>query len=226
MAEKIVPPIVVGISGEPKSGKTHLAFTFPPPIKLYSFDIGADFVSRKFSDKTIEIVPFDLPIIDSDPPPPYAEALWDKFEKMYKADVEGGKYKTLVIDTATALWQILVQGITEAKHRKKILEVEYHLPNLKMSALFTNARRNGVNLVTTQYLREKYIDEKKTGDFEIDGWKRTAGQVDIDLWIESIDKGDSHLNRSTIKKARFGRELNNKAFDDLTYQRLIALCGA
>jgi len=199
--------------------------SFPEPIKVYSFDIGAEFVRTKFADKQVDIHNFYLPIIDTDPPPPYAEPLWNEFESAYKKDCEEGKYKTLVIDTATALWAILHQAITEEKGRKKILEVEYFKPNLKMSALFARARVGGLNLVVTQYLRDKYIDEKNTGQPEIDGWKRTAGQVDVDIWIESVNKGDSHYMKSTIQACRFDRNLNGRTFNDLTYTQLMAILG-
>ncbi len=220
-----VPKLLTSITGDPKSGKTHLAFTWPGPIKLYSFDIGADYVRTKFKDKEIDIHNFYLPIIDEDPPPPYAEPLWNEFQSMFKKDLEEAKYQTLVIDTATALWAILHQAITEEKGRKRILEVEYFKPNLKMSALFARARGSNVNLVTTQYLRDKYVDEKNSGIREIDGWKRTGGQVDVDLWIESVDKGESHFMKTTLKANRFDRLLNGKTFNDLTHAQLVAVLG-
>ena len=225
MVSKLVPNILCGISGNPKSGKTYLSMTFPEPIKLFSFDIGADYVRTKFKDKDIDIQNFDLPIIVTDPPPPYAEPLLQEFERSYREALEGGKYKTVVIDTATALWSIVHQAITEERGRRKILEVEYFKPNLKMSAVFQQARVSGVNLVTTQYLRDKYIEEKNSGQQEIDGWKRTGGQVDIDLWIKAVDKGDTHYMESVIKANRFDREINGKTFRDVTYAQIMALLG-
>ncbi len=213
------------MSGYPKSGKTHFCFSWPEPIKIYSFDLGADFVRTKFPKKEIDIAKFVLPIIDQDPPPPFAEPIFQDFKSQFKKDCAEAKYRTLVIDTATALWGLVHQAITEEKNRKKILEVEYHLPNLNMSSFFTQARNAEINLVTTQYLRDKYIDEKNTGKSEVDGWKKTEGQADINIWIESIDKGGQHYMQSTIVSNRFDRELNTKTFKDLTYEELLALLG-
>ena len=79
--------------------------------------------------------------------------------------------------------------------------------------------------MTTQYIGAVYEHGEDTGAKKIQGWGQTAGAVDIDLWLEAIDKGETHINRATIKKARFGRELNGAQFDDLTYTRLMALLG-
>ena len=50
-----VPNILVSISSPPKTGKTYLACTFPKPIKIYSFDQGADIVKKlKFKDDLID----------------------------------------------------------------------------------------------------------------------------------------------------------------------------
>ena len=62
----LAPNILASISAKPKSGKTHLSFTFPEPIKVFSFDLGADYVRTKFPDKQIDIKSFVLPVIESE----------------------------------------------------------------------------------------------------------------------------------------------------------------
>jgi len=219
----MIPNILTSVSGLPKSGKTHLAMTWPEPIKIFSFDLGADYVMTKFPDKAIDIHNFTLPIIETDTPAPYAEKVWDEFQDEYKKDVYGGEYQTLVLDTATVVWAILRQAITEAKNRKKLLEVEYALPNLKMSALFAHARQAGINLVTTQYLRDRYVAGENTGELEVDGWKNTIGQSDLILEMAVKNKADKSVMIATIKSNRFDRDLNGKSFEDTTYDELVAL---
>lgn len=225
MSDTLVPNIITSISGYPKSGKTHLSMSWPEPIKIYSFDLGADFIRAKFPDKHIDIHNFDLPIIDSDPPDPYAEAIWDEFKSEYKKDVEGGTYKTVILDTATAVWEIVRHAITEEKNRKKLLEVEYALPNIKMYGLFARPRVTGVNLITIQYLRDKYVKGENSGIVEMDGWKRTEGQADLVLWITRATVADKSVMRTTIKDNRFDRDLNGKTFDDTNFSELLAILG-
>jgi len=194
-------------------------------MKVYSFDLGADFVRTKFPDKDITIRNFVLPIVETDPPQPYAEPLWKEFYKEYKEDVYSGAYKTLVIDTATALWGILRQAITEEKNRKKLLEVEYALPNTKMSTIFAHPRISGVNLITIQYLTFKYVNGENTGELILDGWKQTEGQVDVVLEIEEAKRGKDIVMRTLMKKNRFERSINGQTFDDTSYEEILALLG-
>ena len=60
-----VPNLLVSLTAPPKSGKTHLALTFPEPIKVYAFDTGVDYVREtSFADKDIDIFHVELPFAD------------------------------------------------------------------------------------------------------------------------------------------------------------------
>jgi len=159
----MIPNIIVSISGLPKSGKTHLALTFPEPIKVFSFDGRSDQVrQRSFKDKEIDVENISLPIVESDDDTEWAPKVWNPFYKKYKADVESGKYQTIILDTATTAHTILNQAVFEwvkeaesdkasergqvAKDRKKMAVNEYHTRNLLMKALFDLAKNKGVNL--------------------------------------------------------------------------------
>lgn len=224
----LVPNILVSISGKPKAGKTFLSMSFPAPIKIYSFDLGATYVRTKFPDKEIDIKEFSLPVIESEDAQ-WAEPIWGELMKEYKTDIESGKYQTVVLDTATVVWQICHQAVTEEKNRKKILEIEYFKPNLLMSSFFTRARLGGVNLVTIQYLAPIYVKGENTGQFGVDGWKRTEGNVDLVLEMESKTIGEGRAARTQmitlVKDNRFDRDLNGQIFVDTTYDELIALLG-
>ncbi len=214
------PNLIVSISGRPKAGKTHLAMSFPDPIKIFSFDMGATFVRTKFPDKEIDIDEIVLPIIDSTEIA-WAYPVWDKFEQDYKAATEGGKYKTIVIDTGTVVWQICHQAVIERKPK----ELAYVLPNLKMTSLFARAKVGGVNLVATHYLSPIYVKGENTGTFGLDGWKRTEGQVDIVLEIASKTMADKTVMQTTIKSNRFDRDLNGSVLDDTDYAEIMGLLG-
>lgn len=225
MEEIIVPNILVSITAPPKTGKTHLAMTFPAPLKIYSFDLGAKFVKTKFPEKQIEIVEYALPILESDSPAPWAEKIWLDFLKDYKHDAYSGEYSTLVIDTATALWGICRQAITEEKNRKRLTEVEYALPNLKMSAIFAHAKTAGVNLVTIQYNRDRYVKQENTGEKELDGWKQTEGQVDVVLDMSRVITSSKCSMLTKIVDNRFDRNVNGKVLTDTNYDEIYTLLG-
>lgn len=83
------PALAVSITGDAKSGKTHTAFSWPEPIKVYAFNRGADFVRRKFPDKHIDVVYYKIPIIDEDDTKVWAEHIWKPFYKDFKETLNG-----------------------------------------------------------------------------------------------------------------------------------------
>ena len=237
----MIPNVLVSISGLPKTGKTHLAFTFPEPIKVFSFDVGSDFVRTKFSDKAIDVQNFTLPIVEAEDET-WALPVWEAFYTEYKRIVEGQDYQTIVIDTATAVESILRQAILEEFQeskpaKKKLATNEYVARNLRMNALFTRARNNGVNLVTIQYLREQWVRREgsdkaePTGLLIVDGWNQTEGLADINIEMTTKEKtvvvGNKPARKTvmiaTIKSNRFDREQNGQAFEDTNYNEIIAL---
>lgn len=237
----MIPNVLVSISGLPKVGKTYLALTFPEPIKVFSFDVGSDFVRTKFPDKVIDVQNYTLPIVESDDES-WALPVWEEFYTQYKKDVEEGKYQTIVLDTATAVESILRQAILEEFQeskptKKKLATNEYVARNLRMGALFTRARNNGVNLVTIQYLREQWVRRngsdkaEPTGLLVIDGWNQTEGLADINIEMTTREKtvvaGSKPAKKTimvtTIKSNRFDREQNGQTFEDTTYDEIIAL---
>jgi len=234
MNEDNIPNILVSISSPPKTGKTYLAMTFPEPIKLYSFDQGADIVKKlKFKEKKIDIENFYLPIIEEENPEPWATEFWEAFYKSYKKDVEGKEYKTLIIDPATSIETILRQALLEDKqeskpNKTKLGTTEYLGRNLKMGAIFSRARQSEKNLVVIQYLKDEWQKNGKgeaepTGNKVIDGWNQTEGQVDIVLTMGKKKKGDKTVMITTVKDNRFNRDLEGRTFEDTTYDELTIL---
>lgn len=235
---KIVPNILASISSPPKTGKTHFALSFPEPIKIYSFDLRAKPIAKKFPGKNIVIHEFDVPIIESETPDPWASTIWEEFYGEFKEDVSSGKYTTLVIDPATTLEMILRQYVLELKQTEaegrgkakyKLATNEYVLRNLLMTSLFEQARKGGVNLVSIQYLREKWRKNEKTGQAEptgeviIDGWDKTDGQVDVVLEMSTTLKAGKCIMLTKIVANGFDRDQNGKTYEDMTYDDLFAL---
>lgn len=222
----IVPNLIVSVTGRAKHGKTHFALSFPDPIKVYCFNRGADIVTAKFPSKKITVHNFFLPIIEDElGEREWAGKIWSEFYKEFKTDCSSGEYQTLVLDAATEVWAICRQAITEEKNRKKLLEVEYEKPNLRMTSLLNYATNGGVNLVTIQYLKDRYVKGENTGEQELDGWKRTENQADIILEIARVAKGDKQVMRTTVKDNRYDRDLNGLTLDDTGYPELLSLLG-
>jgi len=241
----MIPNIIFSISGLPKSGKTHLALTFPEPIKVFSFDGRSDQVRQRcFPDKVIDIENISVPIIESDDDTEWAPPIWDAFYKNYKAAVNSGQYQTVVIDTATTAHTILNQAVfewvkreeegkaaqynKEAKERKKLAVNEYHTRNLLMKALFDLPKNAGVNLVVIQYLGEKWATTpgkkmaEPTGELKVQGWGQTEAFADVNIEMETKGKLKVVMV-ATIKSTGFDRTSVGQSLEDTSYDEIIAL---
>ena len=224
-------PIIVAISGEPKSGKTHFACTAPQPIRIFDFDRGSIFVAEsKFVGQNITVSQHFLDLWGKEKTQP----IWKDFETQYKAALKDPEIATIVIDTATQLWEVVrlahferVQ-IESGVSRKRLQPVEYAEPNSLMAAVIKAATSSGKNLILTHYIREVYDDEgKRTGRYEPDQFKGTNGLADIILTIESVrKKGQTGQDALvTIQGNRFDRDVIGATLTNPTFQDVATAAG-
>jgi len=212
----------VSVSGDPKVGKSHFALTAPEPIVVYSFDWrGVDPLIKKpmFKDKDITVKKFVPPVSDSLHPEPYAEKLWDNIREDYRALQEEAKVNTIILDPSTVLWEIIRNSWEEEKGRRQLMSRDYGEPNARMAWMLMSPLPLGINVISIQYLRERYVADKPTGELELDGFKRTEGLVDVVLDVALIG------NKSvfSIKRNRFDRSLNGEKLNDATFSDVVAL---
>uniref|UniRef100_A0A6M3JMT8 Putative ATPase domain containing protein n=1 Tax=viral metagenome TaxID=1070528 RepID=A0A6M3JMT8_9ZZZZ len=223
MTEQLVPSIMVSTSGRPKSGKTHFAMTFPEPIKVFSFDLGAQLVRAKFSSKQIDVVEYPMPIIDSlSSDTPWAEPLWQDVKREIYEAIDSCLYKTIVIDPLSVVWDICRFSFAEEQNRSKLGKArDYGEPNARMRGFFLRAATAGVNLVAISYLKDEYKEDKQTGNLILDGWKHSIGMADVHLTIER--RGRSNV--AIIQDSRFGFETIGYEMVNPTYDDLAILLG-
>ena len=219
------PNLVTVIAGLPKTGKTHLALTFPEPVKIYSFDVrGAEPIAKaKFEGKHIDVEKVMPPVLDTLHPKPYAMNLLDYIKAQYEDDTT--KYKTIVFDTATVLWEIVRHAWVEKCGRQNLMPRDYGEPNSNMTWFLMQAAVLGVNLVSLNYIKEKYVDEKPTGEYEIDGFRRTKGLVDVVVSMRKETKAVGGGKRKAVFYGKIednrydpdvdGEELTNPTYDDI-----------
>lgn len=228
----MIPNLLINISGDPKSGKTHIGLTFPDPILVYSFDLrGAELLlsKKEFKDKQIEIRRYMPPIVESLTPDKESPVFWEEIRKNYKKDIESGKYKSVLLDPATMLWEIIRNAWVVENERQRLLRRDYGVPNARMTYMLTSPLISGMNVVSINYLRDVYIDDKATGEKEIDGFKRTEGLADFVLFTRMVTIGSGKDRRNIVKtrveKCRFDRDLNGMELEDTTYSELLTLLG-
>lgn len=223
--------ITIALAGEPKTGKSHFSLTMPEPIVVFNFDRKLRSVLKKFPDKKIVIHRLQMDIWGKENVTP----LRDEFLTLYKAAMKDPEVTTIVIDTATQLWEIIrlahFEKVTkENKGRRKLMPVEYAEPNSQMRSIIMAGEANGKNLVLTHYTKEIWDSEgNRTSKVEMDGFKQTSGEADLILHFETIprkDKGrpvDGEDTIVTIVKSGDDRDVVNHKFTNPDWNTLATI---
>ncbi len=229
----IRPNLSVAISGDAKTGKSHLALSFPAPLVVYSFDIGLEPILTNFKGKDIEVIAYPLPIVETVRAVGLKQdiaKIWQTFNDSFKAKTEDRRVKTIVVDTATALYEICRIGRTGELGRE-LDPVEYGDVFLRMKALIQRARIAGQNLVLTHYLKEIYGDDRRpSGEVKLDGWKGTESEVDVALRtrLDSRMEKGKRLNfvATTIFRSRYdGLRTTGIEIENMDYEKLCIVLG-
>lgn len=217
----MIPNIFVSGMAVPKHGKTHFSCSFPAPIALFSFDLGAKFVVTKFPDKKIDVFQYTIPVVDTTKPQAWELDLYKQVRKDFDAACQSKEYKTIVLDPATVLWEIVRHAYMREKNYENMPDLKYVEPNARMSYFLMEPLVMGKNLVSLCHLRDEYLNGDRTGNKEMDGFKRTNNIADIVLLLERRKKEFF----GTILDCRFDPQLNDVELQNPTYNDLITLLG-
>ena len=164
--------LIVLAWGLPQEGKTTFALSFPEPIYLLNMDMGAEEFAPKFPGKEIWeskiLVPEEFTLAGYKP---VVEAFKrDYLEACEAAAKRGG---TLVVDTASQMWQIISQYKVEAAREErrqeaakkgrnpdsvKSMQTDYADANLLMGGLARRVHQYpGLNAVFIDRASEREI---------------------------------------------------------------------
>jgi len=100
--------LIVSTRAQPKCGKTHFATTAPGPIFYLNIDQGDEGVVDKQIAKNPHkaIYKKDLFIPKGGKDRDHAK-LWKEFTDTWEAVIDSGKFRTVAVDTAGDLWELL-----------------------------------------------------------------------------------------------------------------------
>ena len=130
--------------------------------------------------------------------------LWYAFLNQYIEDVTSGKYRTIIIDSATNLWPICHKSLLQEKQeilrrtsqgqrtRERLTQIEYGEANDRFLPVIQAAREMEVNLIvvhhTTEERKEMLIDGKienvETGHSIPQGWRHMRKWIDLEIWFD------------------------------------------
>lgn len=218
--------LIVTAWGTPKTGKSHFALTFPEPIAYMNIDQSVEDILHKFPGLDLGLGTFEIPKkLDT----AQCVELVRLFEEVLEANVQslattGG---TIVLDTATWLWQI-VQKVYLAPVRQKkarasqdpdevrVLPFQYADANLFMSSLLRRViPYENVNAVFLHSAQDAYNESgQPTGEQVCHGWKAVHGVSQFTIRLIYRDRQFwSRFEVCRLDTTLEGLELPNPTYD-------------
>jgi len=230
---------IVAICGDEGTGKTTMALTFPKLLVHFDVDVGGyrraawrldvEDIESKGYPKPIQLEKF---IGQKGSPstrisiPKKVEGmkeLWQEIAQDFVNACMNEKVKSIVIDSATLLWNICHQShlqelqerqlvqwtnrnprtpFDENEYRERLQPMEYGPANDKMRTILHTARSYQKNLILTHYPTDEYgavhdakgnVTEGKTGIKILDGFKETVKLVDLMVWLSIKEKSEKGM---------------------------------
>lgn len=222
--------LVLSVCGGPKVGKTHFALTATPPIRYLNLDFGILELLPKFPDLDIEVAHHNM--TDDTNPITFGKLL-RAFHADYLwalANTPGG---TVVVDTATQLWQI-IQKINlddkmdarakafRAKNKRepdegevRLYQYDYAQANTLMAGMLRRAMQQFTTNVVFIHRTKPVYDARgqATGAIEFQGFGETPAIVQMSVMLRSAklatpdDNGQGFQVTAKIESCRFDKEL-------------------
>lgn len=181
--------LVVTSWGAPKAGKSHFALTFPSPIVYLNLDFGVADLQWKFPETEVWRADFPVPKLSNIAGCADLLTQLDEVLDQSCRDLQERGGGTVVIDTASLLWQLVqkvdLQPHKEAKASKsnkdpeavKVMQFQYADANLRMSSLLRRVIPcEDVNAVFIHGQSDVYdAGGNPTGAVQAHGWKAVHG---------------------------------------------------
>lgn len=172
---ELLPRIIVSISALEKQGKTHFSLTAPDPIAFFSTDIGEEGVIEKFNKK-IDIL--EVARIEEEAAEEAPEE-WERFREAYLYCLQKAKIRTIILDTATEIWELL--RMARFGRLTKVMPYQYGPVNAEYRALIREAYKWDKNLILVHKMKSKYVNDKRTGEYERAGFNDTGYLVQLNV---------------------------------------------
>ncbi len=185
LAPEQKPTLSVCSHGHEKRGKTYWALSAPGPVAVISSDAGTEATVRAWERAGKEVLLFRHVVPPNGQTIETYERAWDKVaQAMYEA-MESDYFRTIVIDTATEMWELL--RLARFGRLTQVMPHHYGPVNAEFRSLINKAVNCGKNTIWIHKVRKVYKTNKAGVDSWTGEWER-AGFSDfgyiIDLVIE------------------------------------------
>lgn len=198
------PRLVAAVAAREKQGKTHLSLTAPDPIIHFNADIGLEGVVHKFLNAGKQILVYNIPIPEMDKKNVDKEAgkIWDDMSAAMDVALSNPAVRTIILDTATEVWEIV-----RLAYFGKLTEIKPHHysgVNAEFRTFLKKVYKTDKNLILIQKMKAEYVDNKRTGDWEMAGFSDTPFIAQVVLHPFHVEKNMILEDGYAAQKGEFG----------------------
>lgn len=188
----IVKRLLVAVESLEKEGKTHFALTAPGPIAVFDFDTGMEGVVSKFAkQKKIYVSDYRrLGNVMTNTPDNYV-LLWEKFKKEFIATMEEPSIRTVVMDTATEVWELL--RLARFGKLTQVMPYHYGPVNAEYRELLRKAYSSNKNLILLHKMKDEYVKDQRTGQLKRSGFSDTGYMVQVNIRMWRDEENHFHM---------------------------------
>lgn len=226
--------LVMTCEGETGVGKSDFFIrSAPDPLLVINLDRNLKGMIEKYADRDILVKHIRMPKFDKKQKGPEQQArdmdLLQEILDLYMDALECGDFKSIMIDTGDALYELARRGILggglEFGDAKR---TDFAPVNAFMKAFFDEAKSNPVNFLMTLHMKDEYKGANSTGNRTRSGWKGSiqCSQCHValskDMSESGLDKFLLHVVKCTINtdvegQTLQGKEISFKMLQDLVY---------
>jgi hypothetical protein len=196
--------LIVAVAAREKQGKTHFSLTAPGPIVTFNADIGLEGVVHKFLREGKEILVYNIPMPEANSKNVEKEAskVWGDLEAATDAALDNPAVRTVVFDTATEIWEIV-----RLAYFGKLSEIKPHHysgVNAEFRRFLKKAYKTDKNLILVQKMKAEYVNNNRTGEWEMAGFSDTPFIVQAVIHPFRVDKPLKVDDETILDKGDFG----------------------
>ncbi len=214
---------VAVVTGNWKTGKTHLSLTAPAPIAYINHDCGQRGVIEKAArEKKIVYVEFDYH--DSTDINEH-KAMWEKSKRAFIDALESPHIRTVVQDTSTEAFE-LIRMARFGKLNKVAMDGGKAVPypwgevNAEFRDLVRRALKTDKVVILTHRTKKEYVDNEETGKRIRSGYGDMdfVSDVNIETWkrIERDEDGEITGRKfgMTVLDCRLNRDIEGMELEE------------
>lgn len=190
---------ILGVYADEGKDKSHFCCTACElePVYFFNLDQGLHRVKHHFLGKPVKFCDYVFTDDKGRVRPltvDLSKEIWELFVKDFDLIMTYAPKGTIIIDTATRLWEVLTKyetsKIVAQRTKKKVYPFDYKSSNEIWDHFLTDVRFSRHSMILTHKTTDEYIEDKKTGDRRARVQKETPFIVDayIKLGMVTRDK--------------------------------------